>query len=205
LVLVLVLGAIGVGVNVYIKDSHAAKQVATTYLSALGRGDFDTAYDQWCAADQAVYPPGAFRAQHEYRRGEVDNVTGSWISITTSGTSADINYRSPGDPLTQSLAMRRVHGTWRVCPQGSRLRYDMENCGCMTPGQHLEADIALVLNDKRAKFPLNAVQCPALSALVDGQPVLCRGSSRDGRTWDIRATESNNATYTNVEVGPATT
>jgi hypothetical protein len=74
----------------------------------------------------------------------------------------------------------------------------------MTPSQHLEADVAFVLNDQRAEYPLNAVQCPTLTALVDAKPVLSRATSRDGRAWDIQAIESNNATYTNVKIRPAT-
>ena len=202
LVILVVLGAIGVGVNVYVTQSSGAKKAAATYLSALERGDFDGAYDQWCAEDQAQYAPGAFRAQHEYRQGEVDAVRGVTINTTTSGTTADINYWSDGS--LQSLELSRVHGTWQVCPRGDRLRYDMENCSCMTPSQHLESDVAQVLNDKRAEYPLNVVQCPALTALVDGQPVVCHATSRDGRSWDIQAVESNNATYTTVKVLPIT-
>ena len=205
-VVVLVLAGIGVGINVFVQQTSGAKKAAATYLTALARGDFDAAYDQWCAQDQSVYPAAAFRAQHESRQGEFDTVRGVAInSSTDSGTTAYVDFGSPGGPVDGNIALRKVHGTWQVCPTGDRLSGDLSNCTCMTASQHLEADIAFVLNKQRAEYPLNRVQCPVLSVLVDGQPVLCRGISRDGRSWDIRATESNNATYTNVEIGPATT
>jgi hypothetical protein len=205
LVLLLVGGAIGIGANFFLTQEHAAKRVAATYLSALDRGDFDTAYDQWCAADQAVYPPAAYRAQHESWQGDVDAVRGATISVfTNSGTSAYVDYVTAGSSYTHDIAMRRVHGTWQVCPTGDRLASDLASCACMTPTQQFESQIAFVLNDRRAEYPLDAIHCPGVPALA-GQPVVCHGTSRDGRAWDIQAVESGSAAPPTVQVLPTTT
>jgi hypothetical protein len=76
----------------------------------------------------------------------------------------------------------------------------MENCGCMTPTQKLEADVARVMG---GDHDLVEVSCPPQTSLVDGVPIRCTGSDSTGRRWTLVATESGGATYTRVSVSPA--
>ncbi|MDQ1672853.1 MAG: hypothetical protein QOC98_1415 [Frankiaceae bacterium] len=197
-----VVGLIVAGVQVAVSGGSEAKVAATGYLQALERGDTAAAYQDWCAADRAVYPEAMFRAQHESRAGHASRVVHSPLGASTGKVSVLIR---DDEGTVKDLPLERAAGRWEVCPRGQRLQDDMGNCRCMTPTQELEADIAHVLASKGTRYPVVEVRCPTIPALVDGQPVPCTARAADGRTWAVTAKESGHASYTNVEIVPTGT
>jgi hypothetical protein len=185
-----------------VHSTNAERLAATSYLGALDRGDTAAAYAQWCGEDRAVYPEAAFRAQHEYRAGHSGEVHPSTLARMI-GVTPPVPYQDAGSAIGKDLALRHSGGRWEVCPRGERLQSDMENCGCMTPAQHLEADVARVVAGPGSDHSLTSVTCPALVALVDGQAVNCTGTDTDGHNWRLIATEANGRTYTSVRIAPA--
>jgi hypothetical protein len=196
----LILGLLVIG-GVVVKlvgNGAPMRAEAQRYLDNLSAGNFDAAYQQWCPQDRAQYSLAQFRAQREYRTGEHGHVVG-----TSSSTQGDeVPYQTDQGPGVSHVA--RVDGHWYICPKGAALASAMENCACMSPAQHLEADIAGVLQGKdELAAPLSVVRCPAMSALEDGVAITCAAEAVNGSGYTVVATESNGATYTHVTVTPA--
>ncbi len=188
---------LAVTIQVTVIGAAPAKAAATGYLQALTRGDTAAAYQDWCAADRALYPEAVFRAQHEWRAGhpsQVGSALRDW-----GGNTATVWVNDERD-----LPMQLTAGRWEVCPHGDRLRHDMANCDCMTPAQELESDIAFVAS-RNTTHQFVQVTCPAIPALVDGKAFDCTAAAADGRTWKVIATESGGGTYTDLAITPSGT
>lgn len=177
-----------------VHSSAPMRAEAQHYLDDLNAGNVEAAYQQWCPQDREQYSLAEFRAQREDRVGEHGHVVGTFWS--TDGDR--VSYRTDQGPGVAHVA--QVGGHWYICPKGAALVSAMENCSCMSPAQHLEADVAGVIRENDMTAPLSAVRCPTLPRLVDAEQVTCRAEAVNGARYTVVATESHNTTYTNVRV-----
>ena len=155
LVLGSVLGLIlAAGSVVWASSSDGPKKAeAQRYLDDLNTGNLAAAYQEWCPQDRAQFSLAQFRAQRHYRIGEHGRVGGFFA---VSGN--EVGYRTDRGGGEADLA--RVGGRWYICPSQRQLPDALANCPCMSPSEHLEADIAAIIQAHRMTPPLSAVNCP---------------------------------------------